>query len=113
MHEFPLDADAVIEAAIKHNIVLELNNSSLNPLSPRAESISEELDFALAACEAGALMSLNSDAHHANVVGTFEPGLTLAKERGIPEDYFINHGAQRVLDHILAKRHRPLIEDCA
>ena len=110
--EYPLDVDAVIAAAIEHNVILEMNNSSLDPLGSRAQSGDLELAFAVAAYEAGALMSLNTDAHHATVIGNFEPGLTMAKNSGIPEDYFINYDAQRVIDHLLAKRPRPLLSSC-
>ena len=110
--EYPIDVDAVIAAAIEHRVVLELNNSTLNPLAVRSASAEYEMDFAVAAYEAGALLALNSDAHHAQAIGNFEPGLTRAKERGIPEDYFLNYNAQRVLDFVLSKRERPLLSSC-
>ena len=111
--EFPLDVDTVIEAAVKNNVVIELNNSSLNPLGVRGESSDWELDFAARAYVAGAPLSLGSDAHYASVIGTFEPGLSLAAERGIPEEYFVNRDAASVIDFILAKRPRPLYSSCA
>jgi len=107
--EFPLDVDAVIAAAIENNVVLEVNNSSLNPLGARAGSKMLEIDFAVRAYEAGATISINSDAHYAAGIGNIEPALSYANERGIPTEAFLNTDAQKVLTHIKAKRSRPLL----
>ena len=112
MVEFPIDADAVIAAAIESNVIIEINNSSLNPLGARAESSMMEIDFAIKAYKAGATLALNSDAHHATGIGNIEPALSYASEAGIPTDYYINTTAEKVLKHIEAKRERPLYEVC-
>ncbi|MCL2437723.1 MAG: PHP domain-containing protein [Coriobacteriia bacterium] len=110
--EFPLDVDAVIAAAIEYNVVLELNNSSLNPLGARAGSKMLEIEFAAKAYTAGATLSINSDAHHSTGIGNVEPALSYAKEYGIPIDAFLNTDAKRVIKHIKTKRDRPLLSTC-
>lgn len=110
VREFPIDSDAVIAAAIENNVILELNNSSLNPLGARAESKMLEIDFAEKAYAAGATLSINSDAHFSAGIGKVQPALAYALERGIPADAFINTSAARVLTHLEAKRPRPLLE---
>ena len=106
--EFPLDVDAVIETAVEQGVILEINNSSLNPLGARAGSRMMEIDFAVKAYAAGALLSINSDAHHSTGIGNIEPALSYAREYGIPTEAFINTSAKRVLEHLQAKRDRPL-----
>lgn len=107
--EFPLDVDAVIAAAVENNVIIEVNNSSQNPLGARAASNVSEIDFAEKAFAAGATLALNSDAHFATGIGTVQPALTRLTDRGIPTDAFLNTSAQRVLDHLQAKRERPLL----
>jgi len=109
LREFPLDVDAVIEAAIENKVILELNNSSLNPLGARAESKMMEIEFAAKAYAAGALLSINSDAHYCTGIGNVEPALSYIHQRGVPTEAFINTSAKRVIQHIEEKRHRPLL----
>ena len=52
--EFPLDLDAIVEAAVRHNVILELNDHSFDPTSSRAGSGAREREFAEAAVAAGA-----------------------------------------------------------
>jgi putative hydrolase len=110
--EFPFDVDMAIEAAIEYDVILEVNNSSLNPLGARAETKMMEIDFAVRAYQAGATLAINSDAHHSTGIGNVQPALDCAIEHGIPADTFINTTAKRVIKHIKAKRPRPLLEAC-
>jgi putative hydrolase len=109
--QFPIDIDAVIKAAIEHKVIIELNNSSLDPEGTRSESIEQELDFAAAAYQAGAVVAVGSDAHYFTGIGNFDRALQGAAERGIPEDYFLNTTAERVLAHLEAKRPRRHLND--
>jgi len=110
--EFPFNVDAVIEAAVENNVIIEINNSSFNPLGVRVDSKTMELDFALKAYRAGAKLSINSDAHHSAGIGRVEPALDYVLEAGIPLDAFVNTSAQSVIEHIENKRPRPLFAAC-
>jgi putative hydrolase len=105
--EFPLDLDAVVEAAVRHNVILELNDHSFDPTSSRAGSGMREREFAEAAFAAGAPLSIGSDAHYALYVGRFETALAIAEEIGLTEDRIVNRNAESVLEHLLGKRERP------
>jgi len=108
--EFPLDLDAVVEAAVRHNVILELNDHSFDPTSSRAGSGAREREFAEAALAAGAPLSIGSDAHYALYVGRFEAALAIAEEIGLTEDRIVNRNAESVLSHLLAKRERPRLD---
>jgi len=108
--EFPLDLDAVVEAAVRHNVILELNDHSFDPTSSRAGSGARERQFAEAALAAGAPLSIGSDAHYALYVGRFETALAIAEEIGLTEERIVNRDAQSVLAHLLAKRERPRLD---
>jgi putative hydrolase len=108
--EFPLDADAVVEAAVRHNVILELNDHSFDPASSRAGSAAREREFARAAYEAGAPISIGSDAHYALHVGRFDAALAVAEHFGFAEERIVNRSAESVLAHLHAKRERPRLD---
>jgi putative hydrolase len=108
--EFPLDLDAVVAAAVRYNVILELNDHSFDPHSSRVASTAREREFAQAALAAGAPVSIGSDAHYALHVGRFDRALAVAEELGFSEDRIVNRSSQAVLDHLLGKRERPRLE---
>lgn len=108
--EFPVDLDAVVSAAVRHNVILELNNYSFDPRSGRHTSYERERAFAEAARDAGASIAINSDAHFHMLVGHFENALSVAEEIGFPEDRIVNRDAASVLGFLNAKRERPRLD---
>jgi putative hydrolase len=108
--EFPVELDAVVEAAVRHNVILELNDHSFAPTSARAGSAHRERDFAEAALATGAPIAIGSDAHYASHVGRFDAAVAVAEELGITEERLVNRDAASVLAHLLAKRERPRLD---
>ena len=108
--EFPLDLDAVVEAAVRHNVILELNDHSFDPTSSRAGSTAREREFAQAAFDAGAPVAIGSDAHYALYVGRFETAIAVAEEIGFAEERIVNRSAESVLAHLTGKRERPRLD---
>jgi len=106
-HEFPLDLDVIVSAAVQHRVILELNDHSFDRLSSRVQTSAREREFAEAARDAGALIAVGSDAHYALHVGRFDSALAVAEELGIAEEDLVNKDAASVFDCLLAKRERP------
>jgi putative hydrolase len=109
-HEFPLDLGAIVAAAARHNVILELNDHSFAPTSARSTGVEREREFAEAAVAAGAPVAIGSDAHYALHVGRFDSALAAADDIGIPVERFVNHNAASVLAHLTAKRERPRLD---
>ncbi len=107
---FPLDRDAIVAAAVEHSVLLELNNYSFDHRSGRHASLATERAFAEAACDAGALIAVGSDAHFHLLVGSFEHALAVAEEIGFPEERIVNRSADAVMDFLHAKRERPRLD---
>jgi len=107
---FPLDIARVVEAAVRHGVIVELNNGSFEPSMSRSRSTSGELEFARAAVEAGALVAITSDAHYHAHVGRFERAIAIAEELGIPEERIVSRDAASVLAHLRARRERPRLD---
>jgi len=108
--EFPVDMDVIVEAAVRYNVILELNDHSFAPTSARSSSAHREREFAVAALEAGAPMAIGSDAHYALHVGRFDAALAVASEIGLGPERLVNRDAETALSHLLAKRPRPRLE---
>ncbi len=107
---FPVDREAVVEAAADRGVILELNDFTFVGSGSRSGSEDLEAAFAEAAVRAGAPIAINSDAHYHTQVGVFEGAGPIARGLGLTEDDFVNSGAQRVLDHLLARRERPQLD---
>jgi putative hydrolase len=102
--------DTVVEAAVRNNVILELNDHSFAPASSRSSSTQREREFARVAYAAGAPISIGSDAHFALGVGRFEAAVAIAEELGFAEERIVNRDADAVLGHLLAKRERPYLD---
>jgi len=108
--EFPVDLVAVIEAAAKHRVILELNDHSFAPSGSRSASSGREREFAEASLAAGVPVSIGSDAHYALHVGRFDAALAVAEEIGFTEADIINRSAESVMAHLLSRRERPTLD---
>jgi putative hydrolase len=108
--EFPLDLNAVVEAAVRHNVILELNDHSFAATSSRSAGSMREREFAQAAFDAGAPIAVGSDAHYALHVGRFDAALSVAEDLGIEEERLVNRSAESALAFLTQKRTRPRLD---
>lgn len=109
-HEFPLDLGAVVEAAARHRVILELNDHSFAPTSSRVQASGREREFAEAARDAGVPIAIGSDAHYALKVGRFDAAIAVAEELGITQERLVNRSSDSVLGFLLGKRERPRLD---
>lgn len=107
---FPLDIERIVDACVRHDVIVEFNNASFEPASSRSRDTMRELAFARAAVEAGALVAINSDAHYHAYVGRFGRALEVAEQLGLREDRLVSRDAATVLAHLTARRERPRLE---
>jgi len=108
--EFPLDLDVVVTAAVRHRVIIEINDHSFTPTSDRNGSSCREREFAFAAHQAKAPIAVCSDAHYHLRVGRFENALKVLESMDIPEGVCVNRDAASVLEFLLRKRPRPRLE---
>lgn len=108
--EFPMDRDAIVDAALRYNVILELNAHSFDPTSCRHASADCERALALAARDAGVSVAVSSDAHYHLHVGRFDGALAVAEELGFSEERIVNADARSVLHHLAGKRERPRLD---
>ena len=96
----PVDFFALARAARDAGVLIEVNNSSLRPISYR-QNTRENMTALLRACEdCGACVCLGTDAHFAPAVGRFDEALALLDEIRFPEELVANTSLQKFLHFI-------------
>ncbi|KAA9001659.1 phosphatase [Affinibrenneria salicis] len=108
--KFPVDIQAVAQAAAHYNVALELNNSSFEHSrkgsEPNCRAIAE------AVRDAGGMLALGSDSHIAWSLGIFTHCERILQEVDFPAQRVLNATPRRVLD-FLERRGRPAIAELA
>lgn len=94
----------IVEAALQHGIVLEINNSSLGAGGARQGSYDNCLEIASLAAETGLTVVVGSDAHFAGSIGSFEKALKLIEKAGIKPEQVLNTSSTKVLDYLENRR---------
>lgn len=99
---FPIDIDELAAAAAEYHTALELNNSSLNPLSSRVDA-PENCRKMLEACKKyKTMVIMGTDSHICYDIGRFDRAMALLEETGFPEEQVINFDLDR-LGYVLRK----------
>lgn len=98
--KFPIHVYEVAEAAKKHQVALEINNSSF---ISRKGSDDNCRKIAQAVKDVGGMISFGSDSHIAYTVGGFDHCLELIKETNFPVERIINHSPKAVIEFLAVK----------
>lgn len=106
--KYPIDIRAVAEAAAKHNVALELNNSSFT--TSRKGSAPNCVEVAKAVRDAGGWLSFGSDSHISFTLGNFEHCIKTIHDVDFPQDRVLNVTPRRLLDFLEARGGQPIRE---
>lgn len=106
--KYPIDIQAVAEAAAQHRVALEINNSSF--IHSRIGSEPNCRLVAQAVKEAGGLIALGSDSHIAYSLGNFDQALRILQDIDFPEDRILNVTPRRLLDYLESCGGKPIVE---
>ena len=105
---YPCDYEQILVAAKENNVAIEINSSS--DVNTRFGSHENCEKIAALAKKIGNTISIGSDAHICYYMCNFEPSIEIIKNAGIGEDQIINTSANRVLDFLESRGHRPIPE---
>lgn len=97
---FPIDYEVLVKAAKEYHVLLEVNNTSLSPLSFRmnaGENYREMLDLCV---KYQVPVLVNSDAHVDALVGAHEYALKMLEEAGFPEELLMNAQGDAIYDYL-------------
>lgn len=96
--EYPIDEEAVVQAAVKYDVAMELNNSSLTVSRrgsrPHCDNIARLVK------QYGAKVMLGTDSHFAGSVGNFSSAVELIDSHGIPAGQILNTSVELIYRHL-------------
>lgn len=101
--QFAVDTDAMLEACMKHCVLIEINNNSFAGFV-RVGSYSGCLEIAKKIKKINWKVAFGSDAHCIDQLGIFDSSLKLAKEAGLTEKHIINSSLDLIDKYLLSKR---------
>lgn len=88
--KYPVDYLALVQAAIKHHVILEINNSSLSPDGYRGDTRANNLTILNLCKHFRYPVLLSSDSHGPEHVGDMSYALELVKLADFPDELIIN-----------------------
>ena len=96
----PVDYEELVRCARDTQTLLELNDSSLNPLGARKQGY-ENMKILLPLCERyGVSVALGSDAHFFTQVGHFDRVQKVIEEMRFPEELVVNTSVEKLKKHL-------------
>lgn len=96
---FPVDYKTLVLAAKENHVLLELNNSSLNPDGFRQDSEKNDREMLEYCMKYQVPVVLGSDAHTEEDVGNFDRAAALLEEIGFPEELVANTSVDFLLSY--------------
>lgn len=88
--QFPVNYEELIREAKLQNVIIELNNSSLNPNGFRINAYENDLEILKYCMKYDVPVIMGSDAHREEDVGEFERAEKVLNKIGFPEDLIVN-----------------------
>ncbi len=97
---YPLEYERLVLAAKEKSVLLEINNSSLNPQASR-EGARENIKTLLHYCKKYEVpVIVASDSHYYDSIGRFEAAEALLEEEGFPEELVMNTKIEALLEFL-------------
>ena len=87
---YPLDYEVVVKTAKEENVLLEVNNSSMDPKNARQNGRENVVTLLRTCMKYDCPIVLGSDAHFSDAVGNFAEVLSVIEEVGFPKKLIVN-----------------------
>lgn len=97
---YPLDYEAVVQAAKETRTLLEINNNSLHPRCTRENARENDLQILKLCKKYQVSVILGSDAHYYKDILNHEFALTLLEETDFPEELVVNTDRKKLYTYI-------------
>lgn len=95
---FPIDYEAVVKNAAEKNVLLEVNNSSLNPTSSRKGADKNYTEMFKYCKKYNARVIFGTDSHICYSIGKFENCEKLIQQTRFPEELVINYWEDQIVE---------------
>jgi putative hydrolase len=90
----------IVLAAKENHTLLEINNSSLNPMRQKTEALANNLEILRLCKEYEVPVILGSDAHFSGAIAEYDLVLPLLQETDFPEALIVNDKPEFFLDYL-------------
>lgn len=100
---FPIDYEQMVKAAKEYHVLIEINNSSLNPNGFRKNTRENDLVILNLCKKYNVPVCLNSDAHVAREIGDTTYNYPLIEETDFPEELIINTSVEKFKKFLQSK----------
>lgn len=97
---YEIDYERLVAAAKETGVLLEINNSSLNPAGLRQNTAPNDRLMLKLCREQQVPVILGSDAHVASDIGRHERAVRLLEELDFPEELVANRSVEALMQHI-------------
>lgn len=97
---YPLDYEAVVQAAKEYHTLLEINNNSLHPRCTRENARENDLEILKLCRKYRVPVILGSDAHYYKDILNHEFTFPLLEETGFPEELVVNTDKKKLYAYI-------------
>ena len=97
---YPVDMEAVVQAAKEYHTLLELNNNSLNPRCTRLNARENDMEMLRLCKKYQVPIVMGSDAHYYEDILNHELALDVIKETGFPEELVVNTDREKLYPFI-------------
>ena len=87
---YPVDYEKLVKAAKEKHVLLELNNTSLNPDGPRQGAFENDIKMLNICRELGVCISIGSDAHIKEGICEFDRAYKVIEDTQFPEELIVN-----------------------
>ena len=91
---YPVDFEALVKGAKEHHVLLELNNSSLNPVGSRVDPRPNDIAMLKLCRRYEVPVIVNSDSHCAADVGCHQFADEILEEVNFPEELVVNRSVE-------------------
>lgn len=104
--KYPVDYLAIVRSAIRHNVLLEINNSSLSPDGYRGDTRFNDLMILNLCKHFHYPVIFSSDSHGPQHIGDFTYAAKFARLAGMPESLIMNYSRKAFECFLDRKKHR-------
>ncbi|PKM49057.1 MAG: phosphatase [Firmicutes bacterium HGW-Firmicutes-7] len=101
---YPMDYEEIVVAAKENNVLLEINNASLNPIGFRGNAVVATRQILALCMRFNHPVILGSDAHISYDVGNFEYCLPVLAEIEFPKELIVNRSTEALLKFLAYKK---------
>ncbi len=100
-----MDYERLVKAAKQKHVLLELNNTSLNPTGPRQGTYENDVHMLNLCKEIGVSISIGSDAHIKESICDFDRAYKVIEETAFPDELIVNSD-YRLYESFIGRRDR-------